>query len=464
MTTQSPSIDLLNTLSKQRVKLHMKILQQLSTTDGSKAMNVSGGSSPTVSGVPSSPNVLREDRPTYRETFVSPRMSILSCLMAKPKLPDELIVLDYDSSDSVASDDEVEDAFKGNDDFDEDGDDDGDVREKSRQQIISQHEKYAWGIIRVAVLKLALSHVNSFLYAAGIEVSDLPSISPSIHATLKTLNAWIDFMKKYMEDLEGPPAQFLPNVYVEATRTPGAPAITKYKALLELNNTPFKGRNNSVTKPAKRLWNYLVRQHEVQDVFVRFVFGKPKSAQTEIIDDVDAGGFGEETKTGGKDTNGHSHDKHHPQEVRPQDIVRIVHRDHDSISSFCLNQTNPGIIAIATPKEVQEINISSLLEPMVSWLRDESEYDIKNLSKAPENLPSTDFLLVQHPADRISTSPGRIAMSIGLGLAIHSVHDKSKDKHTVLVSLVLLFLLCVSHVTSYSCRFFPFIFSLPSSF
>jgi hypothetical protein len=364
---QSPSMDLLKSLSNQRVKLHMKILQQ-----------VSGGSATGVSqsgtGHAPSPNI-REDRPTYREQFVSPRMSILSCLMAKPKLPDELIVLDYDSSDSVASEDEGEtDAFGGNDEFDDDDLDDFDeTKRKSREQQISDHEKFAWGIIRVAVLKLSLSHINSFLNAAGVEISDLPSISPSIHATLKTLNCWIDFMRKYMEDLEGPPAQFLPNVYVEATRLPGTPAITKYKALLELNNTPFKGKNN-LTKPAKRLWNYLVRQQEVQEVFVRFVFGKPKSAQTEV-DESDLG-FNEPA-AGTKDSNGH----HHLQEHRPQDIVRIVHRDHDSISSFCLNQTNAGIMAIATPKEVQEMNIAPLLEPVVPWLREEAEYDIKNLIK-----------------------------------------------------------------------------------
>ena len=367
---QSPSIDLLKSLSNQRVKLHMKILQQVSGGGTT-------GSSPSVTGgqIPA-PNI-REDRPTYREQFVPPRMSILSCLMAKPKLPHELMVLDYDSSDSLASDDEGEtDAFGGQDDFDDDDlDDFDDKKQKSKEQQISDHEKYAWGIIRVAVLKLALSHVNNFLNAAGIEVSDLPSISPAIHATLKTLNCWIDFMRKYMEDLEGPPAQFLPNVYVEATRVPGTPAITKYKALLELNNTPFKGKNNAITKPAKRLWNYLVRQQEVQEVFVRFVFGKPKSAQTEV-EEADLG-FNEPTT--GKESNGDHHK--HNQEHRPQDIVRIVHRDHDSISSFCLNQTNHGIIAIATPKEIQEMNISPLLEPVLPWLREEAEYDIKNLIK-----------------------------------------------------------------------------------
>lgn len=346
---------LLSTLSAQRVKLHQKILQQLDSTGGTPS-----------SGIPT-PNI-REDRPTYRETFVSPRMAILSSLMSKPKLPDEWMVLDYDSSESIASEEEEEeeDTRKG-DVWDED--DLGEPSEKSS----SDHEKYAWGIIRTAVIKLALQHINQFLIGAGIEVSDLPTISPSIHATLKTLDGWSDFMNRYLEGFEGPPPQLLPNVYVEATRTPGAPAMSKYKALLELNNTPFKGGSSTVMKPARRLWNFLVRQPVVQDVFVRYVFGnKPKSA---IIEDDEGFTNGDgTTATGEKD----KPDKQ--QEVRPQEIVRIVHRDHDNISSFCINHTNPNIIAIATPKEIQEMNISPLLES-VQWLREEAEYDIKNLLK-----------------------------------------------------------------------------------
>ena len=62
------------------------------------------------------------------------------------------------------------------------------------------------------------------------------------------------------------------------------------------------------------------------------------------------------------------------------DIVKIVHRDADQISSFCLNSANDGLMAMATPKEIQELNITPLLDP-VPWLEEEAEYDIKNLLK-----------------------------------------------------------------------------------
>lgn len=62
------------------------------------------------------------------------------------------------------------------------------------------------------------------------------------------------------------------------------------------------------------------------------------------------------------------------------DVVKVVHRDQDNISSFCMNSSSFGLMAIATPKEIQELNIAPLLEP-VPWLEEETEYDIKNLLK-----------------------------------------------------------------------------------
>jgi len=53
-------------------------------------------------------------------------------------------------------------------------------------------------------------------------------------------------------------------------------------------------------------------------------------------------------------------------------------------------------MALATPREVQEMNISLLLE-LPSWLEDECEFDIINLNKQPdqEPVPPTSFLVIQ---------------------------------------------------------------------
>jgi hypothetical protein len=227
------------------------------------------------------------------------------------------------------------------------------VDEKNLEQ-----ELYAWGIIRFTVLKLARIHLISFLNVAGIELQDLPTTSPLIHAVLKMMHKWQIYMNNYMNEFDSPPQHFLPNSFVETTRQSG-PAILKYKALLELNNTPFR-YHNSITKASKRLWNYLVRQERVQDIFIRFIFGKPKPSRAHI-----------------SDNDGSVNDVSESNNPEP---IRIVHKDQDNISAFCINRTNAGLIALSTPKEIQELDISVLLEP-VPWLEEEAEYDILNLQK-----------------------------------------------------------------------------------
>lgn len=53
-------------------------------------------------------------------------------------------------------------------------------------------------------------------------------------------------------------------------------------------------------------------------------------------------------------------------------------------------------MALATPREVQEMDISLLLE-LPSWLEDECEFDLINLNKQPdpEPLQPTSFLVIQ---------------------------------------------------------------------
>jgi hypothetical protein len=43
-------------------------------------------------------------------------------------------------------------------------------------------------------------------------------------------------------------------------------------------------------------------------------------------------------------------------------------------------QVNAGLLALATPREVQEMDITLLLE-LPSWLEDECEFDIMNLTR-----------------------------------------------------------------------------------
>jgi len=50
------------------------------------------------------------------------------------------------------------------------------------------------------------------------------------------------------------------------------------------------------------------------------------------------------------------------------------------INWLLLLQANSSLLALATPREIQEMDISLLLESP-SWLEDECEFDLVNLSR-----------------------------------------------------------------------------------
>lgn len=79
--------------------------------------------------------------------------------------------------------------------------------------------------------------------------------------------------------------------------------------------------------------------------------------------------------------------------------VRVIHKDQEQISAFCLNNVNPGLIALATPREVQEMDIALLLESP-HWMEDECELDILNMTKDSDLLPSSNFLVIQAASDK----------------------------------------------------------------
>lgn len=365
-STASGMWNTMTSLTKQRVKLNMKLLGQFT------------GQQPNM----------KEDKPTYREQFVSPQMSMISYFLMKPRIETEYAEdIDYDSSDSAVSDldttDDEEDVF------------DTSSKPKNKPKDNTEHSNsnsYSWSVMRLAIVKILQQQLQDFLTIAGIEMQELPVSSPLIHGTLGIVAQWQDSLREELE-LRGPPsATYIPGCAPDPSPTPGKPAIHKYRSLLEKGNTPFNTRLASAA-PTNRLWCYLVRQELVQDIFIRAVFGKRRSLSTilesnqSVVDSVH--------RATGEDKGSDSGTTSLPEPVR------IIHKEQDSISAFCLNQVNPGLMALATPREVQEMNISLLLE-LPSWLEDECEFDIINLTKQPDPEPvqPTSFLVIQTAADR----------------------------------------------------------------
>lgn len=109
----------------------------------------------------------------------------------------------------------------------------------------------------------------------SITFSELPVASPLTHGVLRTLNRWQELLKEELA-VRGPASlDFIPGCFVESDAK--GPAIHKYRSLLEKGNTPFSPIQASAA-PTRRLWHHLVRQELVQDIFIRAVFGKKRSA------------------------------------------------------------------------------------------------------------------------------------------------------------------------------------------
>jgi WD40 repeat protein len=58
--------------------------------------------------------------------------------------------------------------------------------------------------------------------------------------------------------------------------------------------------------------------------------------------------------------------------------VRVIQKEQDSITAFCINKVTNGLMSVATPREILEVNMGLLLHPN-AWsdrMDDEAEFDI----------------------------------------------------------------------------------------
>ncbi|CAJ0922702.1 unnamed protein product [Ranitomeya imitator] len=207
-----------------------------------------------------SSSVLDQGSSIFREKFVPPELSIWDYFITKPFFPQSQSRLEYDSEDSLGSDDEEEDDMSLSD---------------VQIQEHSNPNSYSWALMRLTMVQFVLQNLKSFYPLAGHELSELPVASPLCHATLKTLQRWEQVLLRRLELYEGPPQDFIAIPTSEEALSSG-PAILRHKALLEPTNTPFKSRHSS-TLPVKRLWQYLVKQEGIQETFIRNIFTKKRS-------------------------------------------------------------------------------------------------------------------------------------------------------------------------------------------
>lgn len=183
------------------------------------------------------------------------------------------------------------------------------------------------------------------------------------------------------------PESFIPGCFVDPNAT--GPAITKYRGLFEPQNTPFKTKGHGLG-PIKRLWMYLVRQDRVQNFFIKFIFGRKAKVLTHFnginsqaltesasfISDVNTAiaALGDEDQLAAAVGQ---------QLARMQQPVKVIHKEHEAITAFCINKVSSGLMAIGTGKELQELDVALLLNPN-TWqdgMNDEADFDVLSLNE-----------------------------------------------------------------------------------
>uniref|UniRef100_A0AAX7VH62 RAVE complex protein Rav1 C-terminal domain-containing protein n=1 Tax=Astatotilapia calliptera TaxID=8154 RepID=A0AAX7VH62_ASTCA len=282
-----------------------------------------------VKETPATPPPVPVERPTYREKFIPPELSMWDYFVAKPFLPLSDSNALYDSDESGAEDDE---------------DDDDAFLSDTQMTEHSDPNSYSWFLIRLVMVKLAYHNVKNFIPLTGLDFTELPVTSPLSNAALKTLETWEQLLLERMNTFDGPPPNYI-NTYPTDLSTGGGPAILRHKAMLEPDNTPFKTRNHQ-SFPARRLWHFLVKQEVLQETLIRYIFTK-KRKQSEVstwhlifvfsLDEVEADlGY-----PGGK--------------------AKIIHKESDIIMAFAINKANSNEIVLASTHDVQEVDVSSLV-------------------------------------------------------------------------------------------------------
>ncbi|XP_010560647.1 PREDICTED: dmX-like protein 1 isoform X5 [Haliaeetus leucocephalus] len=344
------------------------------TDDGEKHQKHYSLSSKTCpkesSQLPALPLVDQES-PSYKERFIPPELSIWDYFIAKPFLPSQSRV-EYDSEESQES---------GEDDEDIDG---GVFASNSHNQEHSNSNSYSWSLMRLAMVQLVLHNLKIFYPLAGHDLSELPVSSPICHAVLKTLQRWEQVLLRRLELYGGPPQYYI-SVHASEDALAAGPALLRHKTLLEPTNTPFRS-NSHVALSVKRLWQYLVKQEEVQETFIRNIFAKKRCINESLEEHSETmkNSVVEEPIVNKIETDcGY-----------PEGKARIIHKESDIITAFAVNKANRNCIAIASSHDIQELDVSAILATQIyTWVDDDVEI---------ENKGADDFLVIHARDDLVN--------------------------------------------------------------
>ncbi|KAI7790177.1 dmX-like protein 2 isoform X2 [Triplophysa rosa] len=310
-----------------------------------------------VKETPATPPPIPVARPTYKEKFIPPELSMWDYFVAKPFLPLSDSGALYDSDESGASDNE-------------DDDDDDAFLSDTQMTEHSNPNSYSWCLIRLAMVKLAVNNVKTFLPLTGLDFTELPVTSPLANAVLKTLENWEQIILESMNKFDGPPPNYI-NTYPTDLSAGGGPAILRHKAMLEPENTPFKTKHHP-SFPARRLWHFLVKQEVLQETFIRYIFTKKRKQSESLDNHVD--NLIQNWVTGARKSNKVEADMGYP-----GGKAKIIHKESDIIMAFAINKANTNEIVLASTHDVQEVDVSSMLAAQpFTWIGEDFDKESRS--------------------------------------------------------------------------------------
>ncbi|XP_024858269.1 dmX-like protein 2 isoform X3 [Kryptolebias marmoratus] len=375
-----------------------------------------------VKETPATPPPVPAERPTYREKFIPPELSMWDYFVAKPFLPLSDSNALCDSDESGAEDDEDDDAFLS----------DTQITEHS------DPNSYSWALIRLVMVKLANHNVKNFIPLTGLDFTDLPVTSPLSNAVFKTLENWEQLLLERMNKFDGPP----PN-YINTYPTDLSAGVLRHKAMLEPDNTPFKTKNNQ-SFPVRRLWHFLVKQEVLQETLIRYIFTKKRKQSESLENHVD--------RVAGASSPSKVVPLPVPSQARllsvllfqritakpslkeqmlemlknvvcdfgwqveadlgyPGGKAKVIHKESDIIMAFAINRANSNEIVLASTHDVQEVDVSTLVAVQpYTWIGE--DFDKESRSSDDIDPRSSHTNIAQ--ASSVSFAPPQMAVSASM--------------------------------------------------
>uniref|UniRef100_H2YVA9 RAVE complex protein Rav1 C-terminal domain-containing protein n=1 Tax=Ciona savignyi TaxID=51511 RepID=H2YVA9_CIOSA len=275
-----------------------------------------------------------------KEKFVPPEISLWDWFLTKPFaiLNDDLMNFDSDA--------EVEDSDDESDTFSDLSNQMDDTVNESDE---TDPDSYSWKILRFVIIQIVIRNVKEFLSLAGFDINEISSNSSLLAASLRVLQDWLSEAQNVLEQTSGTPTEYLPSFKHSDVFGGPRPAMLRYQAMLEPDNTPFHPPT-SKTFGLIRLWHSLVKKEELQETFIKFIFLRRNKTEEDTF------------TTGDEDVT-----------TSPGRKVKILHKEPDIITAFCMNSVNNNCIALSSSKEVIELDISMLLaSDSWAWVEENS--------------------------------------------------------------------------------------------